>query len=61
MMRTCSLCFNYVVLYRKEKTMAVINYNEWEFDVDVTIVDSEFSWTYSKTHEENLGPYYYER
>ena len=31
---------------------------EW---TDVTIVDSEFSWTYSKTHEYALGPYYYER
>ena len=32
--------------------------DEW---TDVTIVDLGFTWTYSKTHEYGLGPYYYER
>lgn len=31
--------------------------NEW---IDVTVTASDFSWTYSKTHESELGPYYYE-
>ena len=31
-----------------------------EFD-DVTVTASDFSWTYSKTHEEYCGPYYYKR
>ena len=28
---------------------------------DVTVTAYDFSWTYSKTHEEYIGPYYYER
>ena len=31
---------------------------EWE---DVTIVDAAFTWTYSKTHEYEFGPFYYEK
>lgn len=27
--------------------------------VDVTVTALDFSWTYSKTHEEELGPYFY--
>lgn len=29
--------------------------------VDVTITASDFSWTYSKTHEEICGPYFYKK
>jgi hypothetical protein len=28
---------------------------------DCTIVDSDFTWTYSKTHEYDFGPFYYEK
>ena len=28
---------------------------------DVTVTAYDFSWTYSKTHEEYIGPYFYER
>ena len=28
---------------------------------DVTITASDFSWTYSKTHEEDCGPYFYQK
>lgn len=31
-----------------------------EFD-DITITASDFSWTYSKTHEEMCGPYFYKK
>ena len=31
-----------------------------EFD-DVTVTASDFSWTYSKTHEVYCGPYYYKK
>lgn len=29
--------------------------------VDVTITASDFSWTYTKTHEEMCGPYFYKK
>lgn len=29
--------------------------------VDVVITATDFSWTYAKTHEDHLGPYYYKR
>ncbi|MBR6532839.1 MAG: DUF4275 family protein, partial [Clostridia bacterium] len=29
--------------------------------VDVTITASDFSWTYTKTHEEKCGPYFYKK
>ncbi len=29
--------------------------------VDVTITASDFSWTYTKTHEETCGPYFYKK
>lgn len=29
--------------------------------MDVTVTASDFSWTYSATHEEYLGPYYYKK
>ena len=32
--------------------------NSW---YDVTVTAYDFSWTYSKTHEEYIGPYFYER
>lgn len=28
--------------------------------IDVTVTSSDFSWTYTKTHEEVCGPYFYE-
>jgi len=28
---------------------------------DVTLTAADFSWTYSQTHESELGPYYYEK
>lgn len=31
-----------------------------EFE-DVVITASDFSWTYAKTHEEHLGPYFYKK
>lgn len=31
-----------------------------EFE-DVVITASDFSWTYAKTHEDHLGPYFYKR
>jgi len=29
--------------------------------IDVTVTASDFSWTYSKTHEYDLGPYFYKQ
>lgn len=29
--------------------------------IDVTITAEDFSWTYSKTHEEQCGPYFYKK
>lgn len=29
--------------------------------LDVTVTAADFSWTYSKTHEGNLGPYFYRK
>ena len=29
--------------------------------VDITITASDFSWTYSKTHESDMGPYFYKK
>ena len=29
--------------------------------VDITITASDFSWTYTKTHEKLCGPYFYKK
>ena len=29
--------------------------------IDVTVTAEDFSWTYSKTHEEQCGPYFYKK
>lgn len=29
--------------------------------IDVTVTAADFAWTYSKTHEEGIGPYFYKR
>lgn len=33
-------------------------FEDW---IDVTVTSADFSWTFSKTHEATIGPYYYKK
>lgn len=45
----------------KLRSAKVVDADFLEQFEDVVITAQDFSWTYAKTHEENLGPYFYKR
>ena len=45
----------YEVITQHLKAEYINNYN------DILVFDKTFSWTYCHTHEENCGPYFYNK
>ncbi len=49
---------NFAYIVKDANPIASCNLDEL---IDVTITSSDFTWTYSKTHEESIGPFFYSK